>query len=92
MRDQLAALLIQLGFWSQIVLLGLVDWGTLYWWNKDWSPRGSDPSVVVTHGIPWYHVVGLVVMNVVLLTSAAFTWRYLSRQRFHATPPPDLAA
>ena len=55
------------GFWSQLVLLFLVDWGTLVAFRKGL--------------LPWYHQVGFVVVNVVLLSLTAYAWRVLKRTR-----------
>ena len=44
---------IKLGFWSQLVLLALIDWGTV--------------AAFIREDVPWYHYVGFAVVNVVLL-------------------------
>lgn len=54
---------IRLGFWSQLVLLGLLDWASLVAFRR--------------HGAPWYHVVGFVLVNVVLLIASAFMWNWM---------------
>ena len=58
---------IQVGFWSQLVLLVLVDWGSLASFARE-TP-------------PWYHVVGFVVMNTVLLSCTWVMWRWIRVQR-----------
>ena len=59
--------LIKAGFWSQFVLLGLVDWGTL--------------TAFARETVPWYHYVGFFVVNAVLLSMAFVMWRWLKPQR-----------
>jgi hypothetical protein len=60
---------IRLGFWSQLVLLFLVDWGTVTVWM-----RGSDP-------VPWYHVAGFVLVNLALLVGTYRMWGWMERQQ-----------
>ena len=62
---------IKVGFWSQLVLLFLVDWGTILALSKD--------------GGPWYHVVGFVIVNAVLLYATWLVWKWLKPAR-----SPDL--
>lgn len=62
-----ADVLIQAGFWSQLLLLFFVDWGTLA------SFRRGGVSVI--------HVVGFAAVNGVLLTATALTWRWLRDAR-----------
>jgi hypothetical protein len=57
---------IQVGFWSQLVLLALVDAGSLASFAKE-TP-------------PWYHVVGFGVMNTVLLGATWVMWRWIRVQ------------
>jgi hypothetical protein len=78
MRDQLADLMIQLGFWCQIVFLGLVDWGSAASFRRQ--------------GVPWYHAIGFAVVNLVLIAAAVLTWRYLSRQRARRAEPADVVS
>ena len=56
------------GFWSQLVLLALVDWGTLSSFSRG---EGS-----------WIHYVGFAVVNAVLLALTYLVWRWM-RQRVH---------
>ena len=58
---------IAVGFWSQVVLLFLVDWGSLAAFRR--------------HGAPWYHLVGFAVVNVVLIFSTALMWTWMRRAR-----------
>ena len=58
---------IKLGFWSQLILLVLVDWGSLASFAKE-TP-------------PWYHYVGFAVVNIVLILSTAWMWKWLHPQR-----------
>ncbi|MDP6935011.1 MAG: hypothetical protein QGG40_18965 [Myxococcota bacterium] len=59
-------LFIKLGFWSQLVFLALVDWGTLVAFS-------NQPP-------PWYHWAGFVVVNLLCLTATVFVWRWLRHQ------------
>jgi hypothetical protein len=54
---------IKVGFWSQLVLLFLVDWGTL--------------AAFARGGVPWYHYVGFVIVNVFLLWLTFVLWLWL---------------
>ena len=65
MKRRPADVLIGLGFWMQLVLLVLVDWGSLV------AFREKAP--------PWYHVVGFVTVNVVLC--AAWIWAFMLWRR-----------
>ncbi len=65
----------KLGFWSQLVLLGLIDWATIHAFRKE--------------DVPAYHYVGFVTMNLVLLTLSVVMWRWLRTQR--SAPPRRLA-
>ena len=58
---------IKLGFWSQLVLLVIVDWGTLI--------------AFFNEPVPWYHYVGFVTVNAVLLLATYKMWRWLKPQR-----------
>ena len=55
------------GFWSQLVLLGLIDWGTVHAFRRE--------------EVAYYHYIGFVVMNVVLLGLTVVVWRWLRHQR-----------
>lgn len=61
---------IRWGFWSQLVFLGMVDWGTIVAMQK-----GEVAGV---------HYVGLAVVNVVLLYLAFLMWRWLREQKSRA--------
>jgi hypothetical protein len=54
---------IKAGFWSQLVLIVLLDWASLVAFSR--------------HGAAWYHVVGFVLVNVLLLGLTAYAWRWL---------------
>ncbi len=58
--------LIRMGFLTQLILLGLVDWGTI--------------AALSSKGGPWYHVAGLVTLNAILLSASVFMWKWLVRQ------------
>ncbi len=60
---------IKLGFWSQLVILVLVDWGTLVAFQNE-AP-------------PWYHIVGFVAVNAVLLGLTWLMWRWLRDRTTH---------
>ena len=62
-----ADVLIWAGFWSQLVLLFLVDWGTL--------------AAFASQRVSAIHYVGFAVVNGVLLGATAVTWRWLRVQR-----------
>ena len=63
---------IKLGFWSQLVLLGLVDWGTVYAFS--------------TQNVAWYHYLGFVVVNAILLFATFKMWPWLRQQRSSDRP------
>ena len=67
---------IKAGFWSQLVLLFLVDWGSILAFMK--GP------------VPWYHYVGFCVVNVVLLGITWKTWGWLRHQRTEDIDAPDI--
>jgi hypothetical protein len=67
---------IKLGFWCQLVLLFLVDWGTLVSFTK--GP------------VPWYHYVGFCVVNATLLYITYKTWGWLRHQRTSDIDAPDI--
>ena len=54
------------GFWSQLVLLALIDWATIY--------------AFLHQDVAWYHYVGFVVVNVFLLWMTVIVWRWLKPQ------------
>ncbi len=54
---------IATGFWSQLILLILVDWGSLA------SFMRGDGA--------WYHYIAFVVVNVVLLTATWKVWGWM---------------
>lgn len=74
MRRRPADYLIALGFWMQLVLLFLVDWGSLL------AFRREPPA--------WYHQVGFVVVNVVLLTAWLYAWSLWRRRPSRRDPAP----
>ena len=57
---------IKAGFWSQLILLFLVDWGSLL--------------AFMRYEVPWYHYVGFVVLNVVLIYATFVMWGWLRPQ------------
>jgi len=59
---------IKWGFWSQLILLVLVDIGSL-------------KAFMTQPDIPWYHYVGFGIVNVVLLGMTAYMWRWLKPQK-----------
>jgi hypothetical protein len=59
---------IKLGFWSQLILLVLIDWGTLI-------AFAAEPEVA------WYHYAGFGTVNVVLLWATWVMWTWLKPQR-----------
>ena len=54
---------IKLGFWSQLVLLGLVDWGSLVAFSKV--------------DVGWYHYAGFALVNIILLGATWRVWQWL---------------
>ncbi len=62
-----ADVVIKTGFWMQLVLLALIDLGTL--------------NAFAAETVPWYHYVGFVTVNVVLLALSAVVWRWLRDER-----------
>jgi hypothetical protein len=61
---------IKLGFWSQLVLLLLVDWGSL--------------AAFAKYDVAWYHYVGFAVVNISLLWATWVMWGWLKPQRTEA--------
>jgi len=59
---------IKAGFWSQVSLLFLVDWGALY-------------VFLHTDHVPWYHWLGFTLMNVILLYATWVMWKWLAPQQ-----------
>ena len=64
---------IKLGFWSQLILLVLVDWGTLVAFS-----RGAGSTL---------HYVGFGLVNAVLLFATWMCWRWLKPQKSPHEPP-----
>ncbi len=62
-----ADVLIEAGFWSQLVVLFLLDWGTLHAFRKQ--------------GLGNAHVIGFVTVNVVLLATMACVRYLLQKDR-----------
>ena len=57
----------KLGFWSQLVLLALIDWATLRSFFKEQTP--------------WYHWFGFCSVNILLLTLTFYMARWLRDNR-----------
>lgn len=72
MRQVVADGVIKAGFLVHLVMLALVDFGTLY-------AIQQSPS-------HWPHLVGLALVNLVLLPIAALVWRWLRLQARHDEP------
>ena len=66
-RRKLQARFVEAGFWSQLVLLGLVDWGSVAAMRR-------------TDGASWPVVAGFVVMNALLLFAAVVMFRWMRQQ------------
>ena len=62
------------GFWSQLVLLGLIDWATIHAFQHE---KGH---------VAWYHYVGFALVNVLLLWLTWIVWRWLKPQK---SPSPN---
>jgi hypothetical protein len=58
--------MIRAGLVLQLVFLLFVDWGTV-------AGMRSEPDV------PWFHIAGLIVVNVVLIASGYFAWIWMRR-------------
>lgn len=58
---------IKLGFWSQLIFLILVDWGSLLSFAKG--------------EVPWYHYAGFTVVNVLMLWATWVMWGWLKPQK-----------
>ncbi len=58
---------IKLGFWSQLVFLALVDWGTVHAFLRE-------PT-------PWYHWLAFGVLNLALLFATWKIWAWLKHER-----------
>jgi hypothetical protein len=65
MHPRLGVWVRQAGFFSQLVFLALVDWGSLVAFRKE--------------GAAWYHYAALAVLNAILLVAAYFVNRWLRR-------------
>ena len=57
---------IKLGFWSQLILLALVDWGSIL--------------AFMEHPVAWYHYVGFALINIGLLYATYVMWGWLKPQ------------
>ena len=57
---------IKAGFWSQLVLLGLVDWGTL--------------NAFAREPVSAWHLGGFLSVNALLLSLTVVMWRWLKPQ------------
>jgi hypothetical protein len=55
------------GFWLQLVFLALVDWGSVYAFQRQQTS--------------WHHWAGLTLVNAVLLAASYVMWRWLRSQR-----------
>ncbi len=58
---------IKAGFWSQLILLVLVDWGSLLAFAR--------------YDVAWYHYLGFITVNVGLLYATYVMWGWLKPQR-----------
>ena len=58
---------IKLGFWSQLILLVLVDWGSILAFTR--------------MDVAWYHYIGFAVVNIVLLWLTWVMWKWLKPQQ-----------
>lgn len=63
---------IKAGFWSQLILLFLVDWGSIL--------------AFIRHETPWYHYLGFALVNLVLLGSTWVMWKWLKPQKTGRIP------
>lgn len=63
---------IKTGFWAQLTLLLLVDWGSVMAFQS-------------AEHVPWYHYVGFVTVNLVLLWSTWLVWKWLKPQKSRDT-------
>lgn len=63
---------IKVGFWSQLILLFLVDWGSIL--------------AFMRYEVPWYHYLGFILVNGVLLYATYVMWVWLKPQS-----APDIA-
>jgi hypothetical protein len=76
-RRRIADGFIRVGLLLQVVFLVLVDWGTI-------------AAVLEQPELPWLHLVGLVVVNLLLVPAAVVAWRWIPRsdvERSGARPP-----
>lgn|GEM_PF-5208550 len=62
---------IKLGFWSQLILLAIIDWGTIVAFSKE--------------DVAWYHYAGFTVVNGGLLWLTWVLWRWMRDKRGLAT-------
>jgi hypothetical protein len=58
---------IKLGFWSQLILLAIIDWGTIVAFGKE--------------DVAWYHYAGFAIVNGVLLWLTWVLWRWMRHKR-----------
>lgn len=63
-----------MGFWSQVVLLGLLDTASLMSFARERPP--------------WYHLVGFAAVNIVLLLATALMWQWMRQHAAPPPPPP----
>lgn len=66
-RRKLQARFVEAGFWAQLVLLGLVDWGSLH------AMRGAGGASLPV-------VAGFVALNAVLVTASVVMFRWMRQQ------------
>jgi len=67
---------IKLGFWSQLILLALVDWGSIL--------------AFMRYDVGWYHYLGFALVNGVLLWLTWVMWKWLKPQTSSRTGPPPV--
>ena len=63
---------IKAGFWSQLILLALVDWGSIL--------------AFMRYDVAWYHYIGFTVVNAVLLYATYVMWVWLKPQKTPRIP------
>ena len=73
-RRRLSDGFIRVGVALQVVFLLMVDWGSIVGMRHE-------PE------IPWGHVAGMIIVNVVLLASAVVAWRWMLRAQRGNRPP-----
>jgi len=67
---------IKIGFWSQLILLALVDWGSILAFSRG--------------GVAWYHYLGFALVNGGLLWLTWVMWKWLKPQKAPPLPPPPV--